>query len=168
MTNSSTTSADRPFAWRITRYDPARRDEKGAFPADDWTSVSDVGSAFSGTVLTLEEYQRVERLYVEAACRFAEECRADEFAVTHVEHGESLVPDSGRVSAGEFSTLVALMLREDLICRIEAVSNSFQLDVGFDLYMFIETDVDCPLAVAEARLAGLFVEEGHRSQLWAE
>ncbi len=161
-------TAHRPFAWRISRYDPARRDDKGAFPVDDWTSVSDVGTAYAGTVLTLDEYERVERLYVGAARYFAEECHVVALAVRHVERGEPLVPASRQVAVDQFAPLVTLMLREEVICRLEADSGSFRLDVGFDLYMFIEARADCPRAVAQARSVGLFVEEGHRSEAWAE
>jgi hypothetical protein len=41
-------------ALRVTKYDPALRDERGGFTGDDWTSVSDVGGLFSGRVLTLQ------------------------------------------------------------------------------------------------------------------
>ena len=48
------------FEFRVTMYDPAHRDASGAYTRDDWTAVSDVGSAFAGVVLTEVEYQRVE------------------------------------------------------------------------------------------------------------
>ena len=59
--------ASLPHGWRITRFDPALRDEGGAYTEDTWTSVSDVGKSFGGAELTLAEYERVEALYIAAA-----------------------------------------------------------------------------------------------------
>ena len=60
MTSNSTASArSLPFWWRVTRYDPARRDERGAYRDDTWTSISDVGNVFDNQELTIEEYKIV-------------------------------------------------------------------------------------------------------------
>jgi hypothetical protein len=65
--NSSTPSVrSLPFWWRVTRYDPARRDERGAYRGETWTSISDVGKVFEGHKLTIDEYERVETAYVDA------------------------------------------------------------------------------------------------------
>ena len=39
------------YGWRITKYNPAFRDERGAYLKDEWTSVSDVGKSFGDEVL---------------------------------------------------------------------------------------------------------------------
>jgi hypothetical protein len=40
------------FEHRITRYDPARRNQEGRHPQDGWTSFSDLG-----TKVSLDEYE---------------------------------------------------------------------------------------------------------------
>ncbi len=57
--------------FRITRYNPAFRDERGAYTRVTWTSVSDVGRTYDDEVLTLGEYERVERSYLDAVRSFA-------------------------------------------------------------------------------------------------
>jgi len=47
--------------YRVTKYDPSLRDARGAYSADDWTSVTDIGHAFGGVTLTDTEYQRIEQ-----------------------------------------------------------------------------------------------------------
>ena len=42
--------------YRVTKYNPASRDASGAYVADGWTSVTDIGGAFGGVVLTENEY----------------------------------------------------------------------------------------------------------------
>jgi hypothetical protein len=34
---------DTMASYRVTKYDPSKRDENGRYMGDDWTSVSDVG-----------------------------------------------------------------------------------------------------------------------------
>lgn len=163
--NSSTTSARRPFAWRITRYDPNMRDDRGAYLKEDWTSIADVGKAFDGRVLTRTEYEQTEALYAAAASRFASEAGFSSLAVTHIEMGEDRIPAS-RTWPVEDATLINQMLREEVICRLEEQQGHFRLDVGTDLYLFIESATDCPQAVDACRADGLFVEPGFRSPFW--
>lgn len=61
------------FVFRVTKYDPAHRDRHGAYTRDDWISVSDIGRAFAGVVLTETEYRRVEDAYTTAAVAFLRE-----------------------------------------------------------------------------------------------
>lgn len=165
--SSSTTSVRRPFCWRISRYDPEQRDSRGAYPADDWTSLADVGEAFGGRVLTLNEYQRVEDLYVTAAISFAREADVGSLEITHVEKGSDVSCSAAKWPVSDES-LLREMLREEVICRLEAADGRFQLDIGTDLYLFIESSTDCPAAVRETEARGLFVEPGLRSEYWSE
>lgn len=62
--NSSVMPLPFMYGWRIIKYNPAFRDERGAYLKDEWTSVSDVGKSFDGEVLTFEEYYKIENAYV--------------------------------------------------------------------------------------------------------
>ena len=41
--------------YRITKYDPANR-INGVYMADEWTSFSDIGKVFNGTLLSQDTY----------------------------------------------------------------------------------------------------------------
>ena len=56
--------------YRVTKYNPALRDARGAYIADEWTSVADIGCEFNGVVLTDSEYRRVEQTYIDSALAF--------------------------------------------------------------------------------------------------
>ncbi|KAL0630393.1 hypothetical protein Q9L58_010761 [Maublancomyces gigas] len=56
------------FEYRITKYDPAVRREGKQYT--EWTSVSDVGTAFDGVTLTRSAYEEVESAYIAAATAF--------------------------------------------------------------------------------------------------
>ena len=52
--------------YRISKYDPWLRDERGYFTEEDWTSFSDIGKEYHGTVLTDLQYAAVEAKYIDA------------------------------------------------------------------------------------------------------
>ena len=51
---------------RFSKYDIKYRNELGHYLRDDWTSISDVGKVCEGELLTMEEYERVEKNYLDA------------------------------------------------------------------------------------------------------
>ena len=71
--------------WRVTKFDPRHRDRRGRFLAGDWTAVSDIGSEYGGTVLTLEAYLAVETAYVDAAMHFVREVGSETLTIIGLE-----------------------------------------------------------------------------------
>jgi hypothetical protein len=59
--------------YRVSKYNPAFRDESDAYTKAEWTSFKDIGRTYSGVPLTAEEYERVEEAYVKSALRFLSE-----------------------------------------------------------------------------------------------
>jgi hypothetical protein len=168
MTSNSTTSAHSlPFWWRVTRYDPARRDTRGAYPADAWTSVADVGGSFDGVQLTMEEYERVESAYAEGFAAFAEDSRASQVVVRGLEVGRD-VHEGQAVCIDSAKNLVRGLLREEIVCRLEAPDKGFAVHVGFDLYMYVGSSMPCEAAIRHTEGLGLFVEPVSSSPLWPE
>jgi len=146
------------FWRRITRYDPALRDERGAYLGDTWTSISDVGEEFAGVVLTLDEYDRVEAAYISSVVAFANDCGADRLEVRHLESGDGL-SEGDQLSVTEAAGVVRRMLREEVVCVLESPAGDFAVHVGFDLYMYVGSDCVATRAIDHARSAGLFVDE---------
>lgn len=70
-------------AYRITKYDPAKR-INGIYTADDWTSISDIGQTFSGTILTREEYLAVESAHVRCVIEIYKLSNTPQLAVRNV------------------------------------------------------------------------------------
>jgi hypothetical protein len=168
MTSNSTISHHSlPYWWRVTRYDPKRRDARGAYPRDDWTSIADVGRAFNGVELTIEEYERVEGAYVDAFTAFAEDTGISRLAVRDIEAGDGL--QEGEIISVEVArTVVRRLLREAVICHLDEPDGDFVLHIGFDLYMYVGSTASCPRAIRVAEGLGLFVEPGVPSPLWTE
>ena len=58
------------YCWRITKYDPKKRNLQGWFLEDTWISYGDIGSVYQGKKLTYNEYVHVEDLYINAIVQF--------------------------------------------------------------------------------------------------
>src|SRR3954466_734302 len=69
------------YRFRVTKYDPRMRDDRGVFVGDDWTSISEIGQVFDRQVLTCERYEQVESAYLKAVELFAHESGVTELAV---------------------------------------------------------------------------------------
>ncbi len=136
--------------WRITKYNPAFRDNRGAYLKDEWTSVSDVGKPFDGGVLTFEEYHKIEDAYVSTALSYVLEAGLDELTITYLEThrvSEARAEDSldiafnpklarkGIVLSGEaLADVCRLVLREIFWCKLES-DNGFYIHFGYDYYI---------------------------------
>jgi len=146
--------------FRITKYDPALRNEQGWFIKDDWTSVSDVGSVFSGMELTLENYTAVERAYTETVRRFLEEAAVDFLQANDLDNRAMATgaPQEGSlIKLESIPAIVGALLREEYWCRLES-SDAF-VHVGYDYYMYVGVTRPCNNSIRFAHEAGLFVEE---------
>jgi len=125
----------------------------------DWTSVSDVGSAFSGVVLTQEEYDSAENAYISAAKAFLEETGVNSVRIAGLEDPDARHPqfcESAVIPVADVGLVLAMLLREDLWCRLEA-DEAF-IHVGYDFYMYVGTSKPCPFSQRRAISSGLFVE----------
>ncbi|MFC8538120.1 RNA-binding protein [Streptomyces sp. NPDC057249] len=154
------------FVHRITKYNPADRDEHGNYQGAE-EAISDQGP--------------VEAAYLQAISAFAEVAGIDRLEIREpsvtglvhfgaqpaVEgHGLSgLFPDdlTGYYDGAEVSLAVALelirvMLREQgAWCRLEA-GDVFTVHVGWDQYVYVGSDLPCTDAVTRTRELGLFAE----------
>lgn len=154
------------YTYRVTKYDPADRDEHGCYVGDEETD-SDHGP--------------VEAAYLQAVAAFAEDTGVDQLTIREpllpgfahfglepfVEgHGlTGLFPpdltgfhDGAQVPVAVGLELVRAMLRGDgASCRLE-VEDVFDVDVGWDLYVYVGTNQPCDRALSRTRALGLFPE----------
>ncbi|HTK10997.1 MAG TPA: hypothetical protein VL485_27740 [Ktedonobacteraceae bacterium] len=173
--------------WRITKYNPLFRNEKGVFLRDDWTSVADIGKSSQsnhGQPITVEEYLAVEDAYVGAIQAFLEELDLPSLQVSHLEnaqrereiqrmkqeremypmlHREEMLSRFLALEDGQFiqrtdlAPLCRLILREYVWCKLKAGSSLF-VHFGRDYYMYIGAAIACTHALAHVRQSGLFAE----------
>lgn len=164
------------FVHRITKYDPADRDEHGHY---------------SGAEVAVSDHGPVEAAYLAAIAAFAEASGIDrleirEPAVTGFVHFGAEPPaeghglgelfpadlagyhDGAEVPLSVALELVRVMLRDQgAWCRLEA-GDVFTVHVGWDQYVYVGSDQLCPDAVARTRELGLFPEPMAASPYAAE
>ena len=161
------------YGWRVTKYDPTFRDERGAYLKGDWTSVSDIGKSFDGNVLTAAQYRDIEDAYVNTALSFVGEAGLDALTVDYLEnHGApagqppdllaiSLDPRLVRtgmlVTGDALADACRLTLREMLWCKLGA-PNGFYIHFGYDYYMYVGSPSPSLNSVDFGKTQGLFIE----------
>jgi hypothetical protein len=159
--------------WRVTKYDPARRDAEGAYRADTWTSVTDIGRVFEEDgELTLERYLDMEDRYVAAALGLFRATGLARLVVEGLELAPDVVPAPGlaapledgpplregmRLDEDGIARVCRINLRELAWCRLESPGRFF-IHFGYDFYMYVGSRADLPDAVDHAAALGLHVE----------
>lgn len=155
-----------PYAYRVTKYDPADRDHHGHY-----------GGAEPAT----SDHGLVEAAYLQAVAAFAEDTGVDQLAVREPQLGgiahfgleppvdgfglADLFPadlagfhDGALVPIAVGLELVRAMLRNNgAWCRLEA-EGVFTVHVGWDQYLYIGGDRPCEAALNRTRSLGLFPE----------
>ncbi|MGW6669145.1 RNA-binding protein [Streptomyces vinaceus] len=154
------------YMYRITKYDPADRDERGHYTGTEDT-VSDHGpveEAYLAEIAAFAEVSEIDRLEIRepAVTGFVH------FGVEPPVEGHGLgglfppaltsYHDGAEVSLPVALELVRAMLRDKgAWCRLE-VGDEFIVHVGFDQYVYVGSNRPCEEAVARTRELGLFPE----------
>ncbi len=144
------------FEYRITKYDPARRNAAGHYLVDEWISFSDIGRSFSGCVLTLDDYQRIESAYVSSAQAFLQQAGVSRLVVRDAEHPPPGIANGDILDVTQLGEVLRRLLREEFWCRLEG-SSAF-IHVGYDYYMYVGVPVRCINAERVTTRLGLFPE----------
>ncbi|MET7698647.1 S1 RNA-binding domain-containing protein [Streptomyces sp. NPDC005485] len=155
-----------PYVYRVTKYDPADRDEHGHY---------------TGTEPSISDHGPVEAAYLQAIAVFAEESGVDQLAIREPQIGgfapfgleppvdgdglADLFPaglagfhDGALVPTAVGLELVRAMLRDNgAWCRLET-EGVFAVHVGWDQYLYIGSNLPCEAALARTRSLGLFPE----------
>lgn len=162
-----------PYAWRITKYNPALRNSQGHYLAEEWTFFAEIGKTYSGQKLTYQHYLSVENLYVASVIGFLSDAGLSSLRVTELENhrlahikfnqlrdiasSPSLIK-LGSIVNTDLEDVVRMNLREVLWCQLTETSR-FYLHFGWDYYMYIGSAAPSLAAIKNAERSGLFVEE---------
>ncbi|WP_181923476.1 RNA-binding protein [Streptomyces inhibens] len=152
--------------YRITKYDPADRDEQGRYTGSE-EPVSDRGpieAAHLRAVAAFAVDSGVGRLVIRepstpGSASLGAEPAAESCGLAGLfPSGLAGYHDGAEVSLETALELVRVMLREDgAWCRLEA-EGIFTVHVGWDQYLYVGSARSCERAVALPRSLGLFPE----------
>ncbi|MBP1999098.1 hypothetical protein J2Z69_000117 [Paenibacillus shirakamiensis] len=161
------------YCWRITKYDPVFRDNEGRFKKEEWTSFSDIGRFYEGSQFTITDYLSIESKYINAVTSLMEYMNLFSLKITNVEkyndsasHNQYIsrsmtellatIKNGDHIDITNVPDLCKLILRNHLWGKL-SMSSMF-VHFGYDYYMYIGLQKECPLKLNEIRKAGLFVE----------
>ncbi|MFH7596922.1 S1 RNA-binding domain-containing protein [Streptomyces racemochromogenes] len=155
-----------PFVHRISKYDPAHRDERGHYIGAEDT-VSDHGpveEAYLAAIAAFAEASGIGRLeirepHIGGFAPFGLEPPVDGYGLADLfPAGPAGFHDGARVPIAFGLELVRAMLRDNgAWCRLEA-EGAFTVHVGWDQCLYIGSTLPCETALTRTRALGLFPE----------
>ncbi len=156
--------------WRVTKFNPNFR-ERGPdspYTIDTWIQVEDL----QYKKMSVEEYLKIEDLYVRACFEFVKESKIKELDVVDFINDMSIsnllvrnnlfIKDDRKklkkILVEELEDIVKKNLRGIVYCKLE-VKGEFFIHFGYDFYMYIGSKYPCDKAILSVSDSGLFVED---------
>lgn len=122
---------------------------------DDWTSFSDIGKIFNGSVLTYSQYIVVENLYIDVIKTFMKSANIEQLSISDLEmktisQVDEILPlstidikklynqlENGiSLKGSELDIVIRLILREFIWAKLKSTAN-LEIHFGYDYYMYI-------------------------------
>ncbi|GAA2475129.1 RNA-binding protein [Streptomyces longisporus] len=154
------------YAYRVTKYDPADRNDRGHYTGSEDTAGDhgEVEAAYLRAVAAFAEDTGIDHLVVRepqvpSLAHFGVEPPVDGFGLEGLfPSGQAGFHDGAEVQLDIALELVRVMLRDSgAWCRLEA-EDTFAVHVGWDQYLYISSSRPCQEALARTRELGLFPE----------
>lgn len=168
--------------YRISKYDPSSRDERGYFTGEDWTSFSDIGKEYHGTVLTDLQYAAVEAKYIDAVTTVLRQNRIHTMIVKKLEKRSSpaalkemlgrchlpfppsdtafvsRIKEGARLDMAEIEKAVKLVLRDCFWCELSSETGDATVEFGYDYYIYLQGVTIDADTIASFRSEGIYIE----------
>jgi hypothetical protein len=149
------------YQYRVTKYNPVRRDVAGAYGRDEWTSHSDIGRVFDEVALTEADYLRIESAYLFAVEAFLLEARISTLRLDGLERSDANLPtfvrSRAQLSVPQCVEFARYALREQVWGKLVAPARAY-IHFGYDFYLYVGLPRRCARAVVATQKRGLFVE----------
>ena len=143
--------------YRITKYNPANRVD-GAYMTDEWTSFSDIGKVFDGTILTQDAYLKIEQAYIDCCIELIEKSKISKLYIKQAEYyTENICFPASISSTQEIRQVITACLREQ--CWLKLTAKDFFIHFGYDYYMYIGSVLPSNSVAEIAAWHGLYCEQ---------
>jgi len=152
------------WIYRITKYNPEKRNKSGAYLLDEWTGYDQLGKKFDSEEFTLEEYEKVEAAYIDSAIDFLESAGVRELTVKCLdlydlsEESEYRVSEGASYGLDQLRHLFQGALRNEFSAKFESDDPAF-VHFGWDYYMYVGVMDRDEGPIERAAGRGLFVED---------
>lgn len=169
--------------YRLSKYDPAFRDQNGAYTKDEWISYCDIGTVYDGVVFTKEEYLRVEATFIDVILQVLSSLGATSFWIRKLEppftarkmkkllgrYGLSMSPEEERarsslqegkkIDISKLEVYLRLFLRECFWCELHTPGSKVVLYPGYDYYMHLRCEHIEEDIIKAGKEQGIYIEE---------
>jgi len=160
--------------WRVTKYNPIYRNEKGWYMRDEWTSISDVGTYYDGVEFTMGEYLKVEEAYVNSVVLIMQELGVNSLRIAYAgkwnyrgkrhaleklgaEKLYKSIKSGIQISIVDIPLLTKLVLREIVWVKLE--HEKMFVHFGDDYYMYFGFVGSLVRADKQITNSGLFIDK---------
>lgn len=151
------------YQYRITKYNPIYRNEKGFYLRDEWTDYSDIGKLFDGKALDKTEYFKVENSYINVIKILMNLCNVKVLKIKNLEikdyniNKEIKIKNNIKLLANQIQKFAQYCLRNRIWCKFE-LKGSMYVHFGYDYYMFIGCNISYDKVSEICRQNDLFCE----------
>ena len=143
--------------YRITKYNPTNR-INDVYMADEWTSFSDIGKVFGGTILSQSAYLKTEQAYIDCCINLIEKAKIAKLYIKQAEYyTENVRFPSTIFNTQEIRQVITACLREQ--CWLKLTSKDFFIHFGYDYYMYIGSSLPSESVIETAMHHGLYCEQ---------
>lgn len=159
------------YCYRISKYDPKKRDSFGRYIPKEWTSYHDIGKTYSDVLFTLDDYLKTENEYISAFKHFFDMQPMDRLIINGLLFNDLdgycepladkvmiYLRDDEEVHKDHLPTIVRLILREQIWCIL--MNRNIVFEFGYDYYMYCRINLRKKPDIHQLnRCSNLFIEE---------
>lgn len=156
------------YRYRITKYNPKFRDEKGKYIKQEWTSVWDIENKNSNVILKFDEYINYESKYVDCVYKILNYYNIKFLTINNLEKpigitrkissqqlqeliGKDLecelyknITDNQKIIYSNIEDIIKMIFREELWCNLNDTSLGLTFQFGYDYYMYVNSNFNIP------------------------
>lgn len=149
--------------YRLTKYNPAFRDQKGVYTKNEWTSFGDIGSTYDGAVFKEKDYLQIENNYLNAIEELLKLAQVNNLKLVQLENSKNFQFEID-LKVGEsyqFSSVIKIAkqtLRENIWTEFKNETGEY-LKFGYDYYVYLGLDYDYQQAKEVTEKYHLFLEK---------
>lgn len=147
--------------YRITKYNPKLRNEKGYYMKEEWTSCSDIGRMYNDGEFTAKEYLSTEKKYLQTIAYILKKENVQSMTITGYERGLAVrktqrnfekcglhlqesekrflrrAQNGMEIPVGKLPWVLRLLLRECFWCVLKDPVTGCKIEVDFDYYVYV-------------------------------
>jgi len=124
------------MSYRISKYNPKYRVDN-AYLRDEWTEFSDIGHMFEEGILAFEEYEEIEKNYINFIIDICRKVHVTHFIIRNLENYDLAQWKEGEsLDFNKLQQFVRDCLRNK--CWGIVCSNNIRISFGYDYYIYLE------------------------------